>query len=210
MLGLLALGLGATSFISDALNRKAAKKQAEAAAAAQQENIEAMNQRYTQMQEMLSPYTTAGSAAVEKQQALSGALGPEAQQAAIQAIEQGPQLQSMIAQGENSMLQNASATGGLRGGNLQGALATFAPQMLNQAIQQQYSQLGGLAQMGAQAGGLLGQAGLSTAGATGDMNTQMALMNAQPGGMDSFFGSLLTGLGSGLGAYTGLGGTFQK
>ena len=46
------------------------------------------------------------------------------------------------------MLQRASATGGLRGGNIQAALAQFRPQMLQQAIEQQYGRLGGFAGAG--------------------------------------------------------------
>jgi hypothetical protein len=46
------------------------------------------------------------------------------------------------------MLQRASATGGLRGGNIQAALAQFRPQMLQQAIEQQYGRLGGFAGTG--------------------------------------------------------------
>ena len=46
------------------------------------------------------------------------------------------------------MLQNASATGGLRGGNIQGALAQYRPQMLQDYITQQYGRLGGLTQLG--------------------------------------------------------------
>jgi hypothetical protein len=53
-----------------------------------------------------------------------------------------------VRQGEEAMLARASATGGLRGGNIQGALAQFRPQMLQQAIEQQYGRLGGLAGAG--------------------------------------------------------------
>jgi len=86
--------------------------------------------------------------AFEQQQALAGLRGPEAQQAAIAQIEQSPFLQAQIRQGEEAMLQRASATGGLRGGNIQGALAQFRPQMLQQAIEQQYGRLGGFAGTG--------------------------------------------------------------
>jgi hypothetical protein len=46
------------------------------------------------------------------------------------------------------LLQRASATGGLRGGNIQAALAQFRPQMLQQAIEDQYGRLGGLTALG--------------------------------------------------------------
>lgn len=93
----------------------------------------------------------AGMTALQQQQALTGALGPEAQRQAIAMIEQSPQMQAMIQQGENALLQQASATGGLRGGNIQAALAQFRPQILSGLIEQQYGRLGGLTDLGAQA-----------------------------------------------------------
>jgi hypothetical protein len=46
------------------------------------------------------------------------------------------------------LLQRASATGGLRGGTVQGALAQFRPQLLSSLIEQQYGRLGGIAGAG--------------------------------------------------------------
>jgi hypothetical protein len=54
----------------------------------------------------------------------------------------------MVGEGENAILQNASATGGLRGGNTQLALSRFRPSVLSQLIQQQYERLGGLTSVG--------------------------------------------------------------
>jgi hypothetical protein len=65
-------------------------------------------------------------------------------------------------QGENAILQNASATGGLRGGNIQGALAQFRPALLNQALEQQYSRLGGMTQLGQRSAAGVGAAGMET------------------------------------------------
>lgn len=93
-------------------------------------------------------FAQAGVEALQQQRALSGAAGPQAQQQAIAAIEQSPEFQAAVQQGESAILQNASATGGLRGGNVQAALAQYRPQLLNQFIQQKYQQLGGLAQSG--------------------------------------------------------------
>jgi len=111
----------------------------------------------------LQPYAQAGAPALQQQQALIGMSGPEAQQAAIQQLEQSPQMQAMMQQGEQAILQNASATGGLRGGNTQAALAQFRPQMLSDLINQQYGRLGGLAGVGLQTQGNLAQLGQSAA-----------------------------------------------
>tara|TARA_R110000782_G_scaffold191581_1_gene281396 strand:+ start:380 stop:1234 length:855 start_codon:yes stop_codon:yes gene_type:complete len=96
----------------------------------------------------LSPYADAGPGALQGQLALAGLSGVEAQREAIGAIEQGGEYQSLVGAGEEAILQSAAATGGLRGGNVQGALAQFRPQVLSSLINQQYSRLGGLTNMG--------------------------------------------------------------
>jgi hypothetical protein len=112
----------------------------------------------------LQQYAQAGAPALEQQQALIGLRGPEAQRAAIASIEGGQQFQAMSRQGENALLQNASATGGLRGGNIQGALAEFRPRLLNELINQQYGRLGGLAATGGTVAQNLASSGLSATG----------------------------------------------
>ena len=110
--------------------------------------IEEQRRQFDALTELMSPYVAAGTGALEGQQALAGLQGADAQQQAILGLEQSPQFQAMVGQGEEALLQNASATGGLRGGNTQAALAQFRPQMLSQMIESQYSKLGGLAGMG--------------------------------------------------------------
>jgi hypothetical protein len=98
--------------------------------------------------EALSPYAEAGTGALQGQLALAGLSGVDAQRNAISAIEQGGEYQSLVGAGEEAILQSAAATGGVRGGNVQGALAQFRPQVLSSLINQQYSRLGGLTNMG--------------------------------------------------------------
>jgi len=112
----------------------------------------------------LQQYAQAGAPALEQQQALIGLRGPEAQRQAIAGIEGGQQFQALSRQGENALLQNASATGGLRGGNIQGALGQFRPQLLNELINQQYGRLGGLAATGGTVAQNLASSGLSATG----------------------------------------------
>jgi hypothetical protein len=142
------------------------RKSASQASSAQQQSyqmgIDEQRRQFDELRKLLQPYTEAGLPALKQQQALLGLEGQEAQQAAISAIENQPGFQSMVQQGENAMLQNASATGGLRGGNLQGAMAQFRPQMLAQAIQDQYSRLGGMTSLGQQSAAGVGTAGMQT------------------------------------------------
>ena len=188
----------------------AQKSAAEEAAGAQRSASEAaiaeQRRQQAEAERLLAPYTQAGQGALGQQQALLGLAGPEAQAAAIAQLEQSPQFQAMLQQGESAILQNASATGGLRGGNTQAALAQFRPQMLSQIIQQQMAQLGGLSGMGQQSA--LGAAGYGQQGAQGVMGQLGAMGQANAGaalaqgqGMANLFG----GVGGALGTLGGLG-----
>jgi hypothetical protein len=198
------------SVISGVGGYLAQKGAAEEASVAQREASQAaiaeQRRQQAEMERLLAPYMQAGQGALSAQQALLGLGGPEAQQAAIAQIEQSPQFQAMVQQGETAILQNASATGGLRGGNTQAALAQFRPQMLSQLIQQQMANLGGLSGMGQQSA--LGAAGYGQQGAQNVMGQLGAIGQAQAGsalaqgqGMANMFG----GIGGAIGTLGGLG-----
>ena len=146
------LALLGGSIAGGLLSSSAQKKAASTAAAAQTQASEAgiaeQRRQFDTVQELLLPYVEAGTSALGQQLALAGVAGPEAQQAAITALEQGPQFQSLVQQGEEAILQRAAATGGLRGGNVQASLAQFRPQVLSSLIEQQYGRLGGLTATG--------------------------------------------------------------
>ncbi len=117
-----------------------------------------------QAQAGLDPYAQAGTNSLAMQQALAGALGPEAQAKAYEALRGGPAYAQMMEAASGGILQNASATGGLRGGNTQAALGQLGPEILQQLIQQQYGQLAGLSQQGFGAASQQGQFGLQGVG----------------------------------------------
>ena len=98
--------------------------------------------------DLTQPYIQAGGQALQGVQGLLGLRGAGEQQSAINQIQQGAQFQELARQGEQGILQNASATGGLRGGNVQAALSQFRPALLNQLIESQYGKLAGLTSMG--------------------------------------------------------------
>jgi hypothetical protein len=175
---------------------KAAEQAGQTQAAASQAGIDEQRRQFDSLVQLMSPYIQAGTGAMQQQQALIGLQGPEAQQQAISGFEQSPLFQSMQQQGENAILQNASATGGLRGGNVQAALGQFRPQLLNQLIEQQYGRLGGLSAMGqASAAGQAG-AGMQSAGNVGNLLANQAQATAggqiARGGMQrQVFGDIL-------------------
>jgi len=154
--------VGASSLISAKISSDAAKDAAATQGAAASAGIDESRRQFDAMQEILSPYVTAGNEAMAQQMAMMGLSGPEAQSAALRGISEGEEFKALTAQGENALLQSASATGGLRGGNTQGALAQFRPQMLSSLINQQYGRLGGLTQLGQASAAGVGAAGIQT------------------------------------------------
>lgn len=147
---------------------KASQAQVQSAEAAAAEQRAAREE----LRRLLEPYTAAGIPALQQQMAALGLSGPAAQQAYITQQEQSPIFQALARQGEEAMLQQASATGGLRGGNLQGALAQFRPALLNQFLEQQYGRLGGIAKIGQASAAGVAEGGMSAATNIGNLLTQ--------------------------------------
>jgi len=148
---------------------KAAEAAAGTQAAYSQQAIEEQRRQFDILTELLRPYVEAGTPALQQQQAFLGLRGAPEQEAAISALEQSPLFQSAVRQGEEALLQQASATGGLRGGNIQAALAQFRPAMLQQQIAQQYQNLAGLTSLGQRSAAGQGAAGMETAGSIGNL-----------------------------------------
>lgn len=216
-----AIAVAGSQLIGGYLGADAQKSAGSAAAAAQtqaaQMGIEEQRRQFDALQKLLAPYVQAGTGALGAQQALLGLSGGDAQQTAIAGIQNSPQFAALQQAGTNSLLQNAAATGGLRGGNTQAALAQFSPQLLSQLIDQQYSRLGGLSSLGQNAAAGVGNAGMATGqgianllGQQGAAQAAAALNagNAQAGlyrGIGGLAGSLLGYSGGFGGGFGGLG-----
>jgi hypothetical protein len=176
-----ALVVGGTSLVSSYLQGEAAKSAAGTQAGAAQAGISEQRTAFDKLQALLQPYVDvggpgitglkpyaeAGAPAFEQQQALIGLRGPEAERAAIERISGGSRFQEMARQGEEALLSGASATGGLRGGNIQGALAQYRPALLSSLIEQQYGKLGGLADIGRETQTNLAKIGQASAAGVG-------------------------------------------
>jgi hypothetical protein len=154
----------ATSIGGSLLKGSAAKKASNIEAASLQAGVDETRAAREELRALLQPYTEAGGSALQAQMAALGFGGPEAQFEYVRGQEQSPMFQALARQQEEALLQNASATGGLRGGNVQGALAQFRPQLLNQFLEQQYGRLGGLTQLGQQSAAGVGASGMNAAG----------------------------------------------
>lgn len=108
--------------------------------------------------------TRAEAEAYAKTQATGGRTAEEAQRNAISKLANGEQFKALVQQGEYGLLANQAATGGLRGGDTMAAMAQFRPQMLQQLIDKQLANLGGIAANGQNAAAQTGTAAQNTAG----------------------------------------------
>lgn len=166
-------GYMASSAQEDAANTAAnAQSQSSAAGIAEQ------RRQFDAIRELLAPYANAGTGALGQQQALLGLSGADAQKQAIDSIANGEEMKALTDQGENALLQNASATGGLRGGNIQAALAKFRPQLLSQLIQQRFQNLGGITSIGQNAAAGTGNAGMNSANQISNLLQQQGAAQA--------------------------------
>jgi hypothetical protein len=209
-----ALVAGGSTILGGAVQARGARKAGDAQSQAAEMGVEEQRAARLATEKLLAPYVKAGTGSLQGQQALLGLLGPEAQQQAYSGIELSPIFQSMVQQGEAGILANASATGGLRGGNIQAALGQFRPQMLQSMIQDQYQNLAGLTSLGQQAaagqasygqqtaaniGNLYGQMGQARAGAA--LGQAQALGNVLNAPMQ--LAGMASGAGMGLGEFLG-------
>ena len=176
-------------------------------AAASTAGIAEQRRQFDALQNLLKPYVSAGGPALQAQQAMLGLSGPEAEAAQIASAQMSPTFQALLSQGENSLLQNASATGGLRGGNTQAALAQFRPQLLAQMLEDRYSKFGGLTSLGQNSAAGVGAAGMQSGSNIAQLMAERGA--AQAGGtlgQAKAFGGLLNLPSQVLGAQFGAGG----
>jgi hypothetical protein len=203
------IAVGGATLISGMAQADAASSAAAAQTGAAQQGIEEQRRQFDAVQKLLAPYVSAGAPALEAQQAFLGLKGPEAERAAIERIKGGETFQALAGQGEEALLQRASATGGLRGGNIQGALAQFRPALLSSLIDQQYGRLGGMTALGQQSAAGVGAAGQQTGVNVANLLGQQGA--AQAGAeiaQGKAFAAIPSAISGGLGLFSGLGGKF--
>lgn len=169
---------GVGSVASSAIGAGAAKKAGQAQEQAAMLGVEEQRAAREELAKRLEPYAAAGGPALQAQMAALGLRGPQEQAAFVSQQEQSPIFQALAKQQEEAILQNASATGGLRGGNVQAALAQFRPALLNQFLTQQYERLGGMTTLGQQSAAGVGSAGMTAASNIGELLGQAGAAKA--------------------------------
>lgn len=91
------------------------------------------------------PYTQEEMAQLQEEANEAARLG---QENIYRGIMESPEYQSLVSEGEEAILANASATGGLRGGDTQEFLSQYRPQVLSDLVNQRFERLGGISQLG--------------------------------------------------------------
>jgi hypothetical protein len=193
-----------SSYFQSQAEAKAGKEAAEIQSEAGYAAIAEQRRQFDAIQKLLKPYIEAGNTSLTSQLALLGLGGEEAQQKAISGIEQSPLFKTLARQGEESLLQNASATGGVRGGNTARILAEYRPTLLKNEIESQYSKLAGLTNVGQAAAAGQAAYGAQNSGNIGNILTGIGTAGAQSALLSGLSQSKLygnIGNAAGLAAY---------
>lgn len=153
---------------------KAQERAAQVAAGGYEEGARLIAEQQARTEESLRPFVTGegGPASFQKQQALSGALGPEAQQAAYDEYVESPGVAFLRERGMRGIEQNAAAAGGLYSGNTMKALSEFNQGLALQDFNNYYNRLGSLT--GVSLNAVQAQAGVGGQAASGQAQFQSA------------------------------------
>lgn len=126
----------------------------------------------------LDPYREAGQGALDREAALTGALGAKAQAQAFKDYNESPGQKYLREQQEKALLRSSAAIGGLGGGNVRTALQEQAAGIASQNYQQDLENLRSLASRGQQAAG-------TSAGISQQQGAQLANIAQQLGMSES-------------------------
>lgn len=149
-------GIAVSGVASAAMSSSAASDAASQQSAATQSQIGQQNYEFNTIRGLLKPYVDAGTGALSGYNGavqgyqgilgnlnnLTGANGNPAQQTAINGLQQNPLYTTSMNLGQQAILANASATGGLRGGNTIASLGYLPGQVLSNVMQTQIGNLG--------------------------------------------------------------------
>lgn len=144
-------------------NAKAVNKATDAQIAGIDKAIGEQRREYDTARADFKPYMDFGTASLGPLGDLLGINGNDKAAAAIASLKASPLYQSLFSNGQEALLQSASATGGLRGGNLEGASLDFGRDTLSSVIQNQIRNLFGAQSVGSGATGAVTDVGTHTA-----------------------------------------------
>ena len=159
----------------------AAKKAAAAQSASAGSAIDEQRRQFDISQQQAEPFRQAGLGALQQQQALLGLSGQETQARAFQQFQESPGQAFLRERGEQSLLRNASAIGGLGGGRVRSELQQQGIGFAQQDLQNQLARLGTIAGQGQAITGNIAQLGAGTSANIGNLLQSQG--QAQAGGI---------------------------
>jgi hypothetical protein len=156
---------------------------------------------FGETKEQLLPFIQGGTPAFEQQQALSGALGPEAQAEAFANFQEDPGTEFLREQGLRLIESGAGATGGLGGGDRLRELTKFSQGLALQNLGSRFNQLGAVTGTGLTAAQALG--GVSGGAASGISQALQAAGAGKAAGITGSAAGLRGGIQQVAGAVAG-------
>lgn len=208
-----------SSVLGASSGKKGASKAAKAQSQAYQQALGLQQNEFNTINGYAAPNVNAGNAANEQIRRLLG-LGDsntgqsangnpaysaeQQQQGALDNLRQSPLFQGAYNTGTDTILANAAATGGLRGGNTQNSLADFGSQLFSNVYQNDLSNLFNLSGVGQNALGSLAGAGQNFANQSSNLLGQQG--NANAVGAAAPYAAIqqaLSGIGGSLGNNSG-------
>jgi hypothetical protein len=140
----------------------------------------------------LTGFVDPGRKAQALSAAYSGAMGPEAQAAAFKAFQESPDVAYQREEAERAIARNASAIGGLGGGNVRLELMRRATGEAQKSINDRIAQLNTIAGQGIQAatsaGALRGQQAQLATGLTSEAGRGLAGLKESSAGLEQALG----------------------
>lgn len=134
------------SFVEDTFFGGAERKAGRDVRKAQQSAGRLTAAQLAQTEEEFQPFTSQGPGlSLQKQQAFSGALGPEAQAQAFSEFQEDPGTEFLREQGLRGIESGAGVRGGLGGGDRLRELTKFSQGLALQQLSSRFSQLGATA-----------------------------------------------------------------
>lgn len=158
--------------------KKASQKASAEMVAALQGGINALNGNLDYTKGIFQPAISVLNPSIGAMGDLVGINGAPQQQASLDQLQMSPLMASLTRNGEEAVLQNAAATGGIRGGNTQRGLADFRSDTFARLIQQQLANLGGLAGIGMNGAGAMANASGNTASSVASLLGQQGQARA--------------------------------
>lgn len=193
---------GAASLLGGISSKKGAKSAAKIQAKAYEQGIAEQNREFNTVQQNNAPYMAAGNTALSSLLTLLGLNGTSGQQSAIDALKASPLFTSQYKTGNDTILADAAATGGLRGGNTENSLADFGSQLLSSVIQNQIGNYGGLVGVGQAAASGTNAGALSTGANISNLLTQQGNSSAANTlGQSAITGQTINNIGKTLADY---------